>query len=73
MGKTIGAFDFEIDGNGARVVCARKPLHPQCLTDGEIDGNIELLKEALDAVAQQMKAAIRAQAKELAKKPLEFG
>jgi hypothetical protein len=32
-----------------------------CLTDGEVDANIKLLKEDLDAVATRMKAAIRKQ------------
>ena len=68
MGKTTGAFDFDIDIGGARVVWAKEPLHARCLSDGEVDANIQLLKEDLDAVAERMKAAIREQAK----MPLEF-
>ena len=60
-GGGIGVFDFDIDMNGARVVVVRKPLHGGCLSDGEIDANIRLLKEDLDRVARRMKRAIREQ------------
>jgi hypothetical protein len=63
MGKTIGVFDFEIDIQGARVVAQVEPLCGGCLSDGEIDANIRLLKDDLDAVAERMKIAVRAQAK----------
>lgn len=68
MGKTIEAFDFEIDIHGALVVWAKDPLHSRCLSDGEVDANIKALKEDLDAVAKRMKVAIREQAKQ----PLEL-
>lgn len=58
------AFDFEIGIHGAKVVAAKEPLMPACLTDGEIDYNIKLLKADLDAVAVSMKAAVRKQATE---------
>jgi hypothetical protein len=61
MGKTVGAFGFEIDIHGARLVSKREPLCAGCRSDGEIDNNIRLLKNDLDAVAAQMKAAIRKQ------------
>jgi len=63
MANTIGAFDFVIDISRARVIGVRERLCPGCKSDGEIDGNIRLLKEDLDAVALQMKRAIHEQAK----------
>lgn len=62
MGETVHAFSFEIDILGVRPI-ARNPLFPGCRSDGEIDTNIQLLKDDLDAVAKQMKAAIREQDK----------
>lgn len=55
-------FDYEIDIQGAHVVVVRKPLCSRCLSDGEVDGQIRLLKDDLDRVAKEMKAAIRKQA-----------
>ena len=60
---TVKAFDFEIDISGARVVARYHPICSGCLSDGEVDANIKLLKDDLDAVAEQMKKAIREQAK----------
>ena len=57
----IRVFDFEIDINGARVVVVRQPIHGGCLSDGEVDANIALLKENLDQVAKRMKRALREQ------------
>lgn len=62
MAVTSKVFDFDNDPNGVRVVVAREPLHGGCLSDGEIDANIRLLKEDLDAVAKRMKLAIRERA-----------
>jgi hypothetical protein len=62
--STVRVFDFEINISGARVVVRREPLCPGCTSDGEIDANIKLLKDDLDAVAKRMKTAIRKQAKE---------
>ncbi|MBN4046608.1 hypothetical protein JYU02_01260 [bacterium AH-315-P15] len=61
MPKTIGSFDFEPSGFGAVVVPTKERLCPECVSDGEVDGQIMLLKQDLDAVAQKMKAAIRKQ------------
>ncbi len=66
MAKTVQAFDFQIDIHGARVVAARAPdrLCAGCKSDGEIDANIQLLKDDLDAVAKRMRRAIREQTKQ---------
>lgn len=58
-GRGTGVFDFDLDMNGARVVVVREPLHGGCLSDGEVDANVGLLKEDLDRVAVRMKRAIR--------------
>ena len=68
MAGTVRVFDFDSDIHGARVVLRREPICAGCLTDGEIDTNIKLLKDDLDAVAVRMKAAVQKQKK----KPL-FG
>ena len=62
MANTVRVFDFDINIHGARVVVRQGPLCPGCLSDGEVDGQIRLLKADLDAVAQRMKVAIRKQA-----------
>lgn len=63
MANALRVFDFECDIHGARVFVAREPLMPSCLSDGEIDYNIKLLKDDLDEVATKMKKAVREQAK----------
>lgn len=62
---TVGRFDFDISHIGAKVIDAetRSQLSNHCLTDGEVDHQIKLLKEDLDAVAKRMKKAILAQRK----------
>ena len=60
MPDTIEVFDFDIDSHGARVVVRLHPLCSACNTDREVDANIDLLKDDLDAVGKRMKAAIRA-------------
>ena len=59
---TVEVFDFDIDTDGARVVVRLHPICPGCRTDREVDANIKLLKEDLDAVAGRMKAALQVQA-----------
>ena len=63
MVDTVRVFDFQVNMHGARVVSKGNPLCPRCLTDGEIDANIKLLKEDLDAVARRMKKAAARQRK----------
>ena len=48
---------------GARVYVARTPLMPPCLSEGEIDCNLQLLKDNLDALVAEMKKAVREQRK----------
>jgi hypothetical protein len=62
LSGTVEVFDFDIDADGARVVERLHPICPSCRTDREVDANIKLLKEDLDAVARRMKAALQVQA-----------
>jgi hypothetical protein len=62
--RTVRVFDFEMGVSGAAVVGAghdgdRSRLCPGCLSDGEVDAQIQLLKDDLNAVAIRMKQAIR--------------
>lgn len=59
----LKVFDFECGTSGATVIVVREPLMVLCANDSEIDTNIKLLKDNLDAVAFEMKKAIRQQAK----------
>jgi hypothetical protein len=63
LASTVKVFDYTIDIHGACVHAAVDPLCPGCLSDGEIDANIALLKADLDRVATLMKRAVREQAK----------
>jgi len=63
MVSTVKVFDFDIDGSGAFIVLRKSFICPGCLSDAEVDANIKLLKDDLDAVAKRMKKAIREQAK----------
>ena len=58
MAGTVNVFDFEMDTNGVAVVVRRSPLMPDCMSHGEIDGEIQRLKDDLDAVAERMKKAL---------------
>ncbi len=58
MAGTIRVFDFEMDINGAQVIVKRAPICPGCLSVGEVDAQIALLKADLDAVAKKMKAEL---------------
>lgn len=61
MKPKLGAFEFEIDIHGARVVVAREPLSSSALSDGELEWQIQALKNDLDALLPKMKQAIREQ------------
>ena len=62
MSDTVEVFDFDINSDGARVIVRLHPLCSGCHTDREVDANIKLLKEDLDAVAERMKTALKVQA-----------
>lgn len=59
--STLRVFDFDLDISGIRVVVRGEPISSACLSDEDIDAQIRLLKEDLDAVAARMKAAVHEQ------------
>ena len=54
-----GPFSVEMDMGGAYVVADRPNLCSSCMSDGEVDAQIRLMKQRLDRVAAQMKQAIK--------------
>lgn len=60
MGKFLGAFDLEENSGGVSVVSTKTRLHAGCMSDGEIDQHIQILKDELDDVGKRMKVALRA-------------
>jgi hypothetical protein len=59
MASTVRVFDFDIDSHGAAIVVAKEPLCPRCMSAGEVDAQIRLLKADLDAAGERMKGAIK--------------
>lgn len=59
----LHVFGCECDRRGARAIVVREPIMSSCTSDAEIDVKIRLLKENLDAVALEMKKALRDRAK----------
>ena len=58
MARTIGKFDFDDGAQGVRFTSASLGLSAGCLSDGEIDASLDMLKQDLDGVARRMKAAL---------------
>jgi hypothetical protein len=58
MTRIIGKFDFDDSAHGVRFTSASLGLSAGCLSDGEIDAYLNMLKEDLDAVAKRMKDAL---------------
>ncbi len=61
--NTVNAFNFDVNSNGGQFQVVRTPIGARCLSDREVDANVQFLKDNLDAVAVRMKRAIREQAK----------
>jgi hypothetical protein len=55
MTGILDKFHVEYDIHGARVVARSVQLTAGCLSDTEIDSNIQMLKDDLDACAREMK------------------
>ena len=51
-------FGFDDGLHGLFVVVEQEPLSPGCLTDEDIDRNIDRLKDELDRVCSRMKVAL---------------
>jgi hypothetical protein len=52
-------FHVEHGVHGARVIARTHQLTPSCVTDEEIDSNIQMLKDDLDACAREMKRLVK--------------
>jgi len=61
-------FRIEYDVHGATLWLGEERLTTACMGDGEVNHEITMLKDDLDAMAKKMKAKIRA----ARKKPLEL-
>jgi hypothetical protein len=59
MASTIGKFNFECDALGGVLKANTLLLSARCLTDGEVDEYVQMLKDDLDAVSKKLKKAIR--------------
>jgi hypothetical protein len=59
--KNARVFEFDIDIHGVRVTTRKEPICPGCSSSDEVDAQVKLLKDDLDAVAARMKAAIKMQ------------
>ena len=59
MTGILGKFYVEHDINGARVMARSHHLTGSCIADDEIDANIQMLKDDLDACAREMKRLVK--------------
>ena len=58
MTGILDKFHIEHNVHGARVMARSLQLTGDCITDSEIDANIQLLKDDLDACANEMKRLV---------------
>ncbi len=59
MTGKLDKFYIEHGIHGVRVMARSHQLTVGCIADGEIDSNIQLLKDDLDACAREMKRVIK--------------
>ena len=60
MANIVNVFGYEMAGAaGAAITANRTRLSPACKSVEEIDAQVMVLKQCLDAVAERMKDAIR--------------
>ena len=58
MAGILDKFYVEHGVHGARVMARSLHLTPDCTSDSEIDTNIQMLKDDLDACARDMKRLV---------------
>jgi len=58
MTGILDKFHVEHSVHGARVIARAHQLTGDCVTDSEIDGAIEMLKDDLDACGREMKRLV---------------
>ena len=59
MTGILGKFQVEYNVHGARVIARSQQLTGDCTEDGEIDAIILMLKDDLDACANEMKRLVK--------------
>jgi hypothetical protein len=59
MTGILDKFHVEHGVQGARVMTRSSQLTPSCMSDEEIDGHIQMLKDDLDACAREMKRLLK--------------
>ena len=59
MTGLLDKFHVEHGIHGARVMTRSSQLSPACISDAEIDTNIQMLKDDLDACAKEMKRLVK--------------
>jgi hypothetical protein len=59
MTGILDKFYIEHGNQGARVMSRSIQLTRACISDSEIDGDIEMLKADLDACAREMKRMVK--------------
>jgi len=59
MTGILDTFYVQHDTHGARVMARSHQLTAGCVTDDEVDTNIQMLKDDLDACAKAMKRLIK--------------
>ena len=59
MTGILDKFHVEHGVHGARVMARSHQLTSGCISDPEIDANIQMLKDDLDACAREMKRLIK--------------
>lgn len=59
MTGILDKFYVEHGVQGARVMARTLPLSTGCLSDAEIEGSVQMLKDDLDACEKEMKRLVR--------------
>ena len=59
MSNTIGVFDYEFGSGGVSIVPRKDSITNAAMSDHEIDVQIKLAKDDLDAVAKRAKSALK--------------
>lgn len=59
MTGILNKFHVEYDVHGARLMTRAHQLTVGCISDREIEANIQMLKDDLDACAKEMKRLVK--------------
>lgn len=59
MSQYLEAFDFEENPDGVSVISIKSRLNAGCMSEGQVDKHIQVLKNELDEVGRRMKVALQ--------------